>query len=100
MHMLAGRAKRFATRREDAYARRTCQELLRQVCGCIDNMLAAIEDDQHPLFPQHGYQPRIVGVHRQPERCSERTRNELRIFDGRQVHKPNSVLVFGKEHLG
>jgi hypothetical protein len=95
MYALSFGAQRLTAGRQDVDAGGATDYLLGKH-GCrIDDVLTAVEHDQHLLVPQIGRQPgeHVLRVDRQPKCGSHGARDELGISQWCQVDEPDPVLV-------
>ena len=86
-HMLTFGTQRFAARGHDVDARRGREDALRQDRDSLDEVLAGVEDQQHPLVAQVGDQARrgIVRPNRQSKQGSDRGRGQGRVAQRTEI---------------
>jgi len=95
LYALALGAQRFATGRQDVDARRASEHLFCQGGGRIDDMLAAIEYEQHLLVAKQCNQSRnrTVGADCRSEHESEGARHEQGVGQGREIDETDTVGI-------
>ena len=95
MHALASRPQRLATGRQDVYARGASGHLLGQGSGCLDQVLATVEYQQHLPVPQMGQKAgqAVVGWYRQPQDGRTCARQKPGVRDPRQIEKRNAIGI-------
>ena len=95
MQALALDAQRLAAGRQDVEIRRDAQYCRGQSSGCIDQVLAVVEHEQHLLVAQGGGQAgeRIFGADFEPKHGSHRARHQPRVAKRREIDQPNPMLI-------
>jgi hypothetical protein len=93
MHLLAFDPQRLPARGQDVHLRRGVENRGSQRSGCRDDVLAIVEDQQHPLVPQIREECGhwIVGLGWQTEHQQDRGDDEIGIAERGQIHKVRGV---------
>ena len=94
--------ERFPAGRQDAYAWRSAEKRRRQAGHRLDEMLAVVEQQQHPIVSKGSDKggKRIFGADFQTEHGRNRARHQAGVAERCQVDQPDAVFVAGDHALG
>ena len=94
--------ERLPAGRQDVDARRSAENRRRQVGRSVNDMLAIVEQQQHPLVSKASDQAgkRILGAHFQAEHGRSRARHQAGVAERRQVDQPDAVFITCDHALG
>jgi hypothetical protein len=95
-------AQRLAAGRQNVQVRCAFEDPGGQNGGFVDDVLAVVEHQQHPLVLQTGDQAgqRIFGADFETEHGSQRARHKARVAERRQIDQPDAMLTGGDQRLG
>ena len=99
--MFAFDAERFPAGRQDCHLRSFPEDALGKGCGGLDHVLAAVEDQQHPLRLENADKARgwIAGLDWNAEGRGQAARYEVKIVDRPQVEETNGAGKIGKQRM-
>ena len=94
--------ERLPAGRQDVDARRSAENRRRQASRRLNDVLAIVEQQQHPLVPEAATRPgkRIFGADFQAEHGRNRARHQARVAERCQIDQPDAVLIAGDHALG
>ena len=94
--------ERLPAGRQDVDARRSAEKRRRQAGRRVNDVLAIVEQQQHPIVPEGGDQAgkRIFGADFQAEHGRNRARHQARVAERRQIDQPDAVLISADHALG
>ena len=94
--------ERFPAGRQNAYAPRSAEKRRRQAGHRLNDMLAVVEQQQHPVVSKGSDKgdKRIFGEYLQTQHGRNRARHQAGVAEGGQVDKPDAVFVAGDHALG
>ena len=94
--------ERLPAGRQDVDARRSAENRRRQAGHRVDDVLAIVEQQEHPVVSEGGDQAgkRIFGADFQAEHGRNRARHQARVAERRQIDQPDAVFIAGDHALG
>src|ERR1700734_1820542 len=97
VHLLSLGAECLPTRDQNVNSRCVAEYLLGKSRDAFDDMLTAIEHQEHALLAQErqNYRQRLLRIRRQAHLGCKQTREQPCIFDGREIEEVNGPLKLG-----
>ena len=101
MHLLALGSQCLPARDHNVNLGGIAEYVLGQSRDGLDEVLAAIEYQQHSLLAQmrQDNRQRLVRNRRETQLGGKQTREQPRIFDGPEIEEVNGPLKFGKQSV-